>query len=220
VLSWATSDRLFSSPLVIPARSSSVHSTDVRSYTPPGQCVRDEVDLIVRAQAGEAAAFEEIFSRHGRALYQVAFAILGQPEDAEDALQDVVVRVFHALRRFDRRRPLIAWLRRIMVNECYSRLRRPRHSEWVDVEHAATDGLPHRDTESAETVQRVREALETLPARQRVAVVLVGFDGMDLKAAAEAMGCSVGALKSHLHRGREKIKSQLRELLPPEVVGP
>jgi len=182
--------------------------------------VTDEVNLVARAQAGEAAAFEEIFSRHGRALYQVAFAILGRPEDAEDALQDVVVRVLRALRQFDRRRPLIAWLKRIMVNECYSRLRRPRHSEWVEADCAATDGLPHRDTASAETVQRVREALETLPPRPREAVVLVGFNGMDLMAAAEAMGCSVGALKSYLHRGREKLKSRLRELLPPEVTGP
>jgi RNA polymerase sigma-70 factor, ECF subfamily len=181
--------------------------------------VTDEADLIARAQAGEAAAFEEILSRHGRALYQVAFAILGTHEDAEDALQEVAIRSLHALRRFDRRRPLIAWLRRIMVNECYSRLRRPRTGEWVDTETPATDGLPHRDTESAETVRQVRQALETLPARQRVAVVLVGFDGMDQRAAAEAMGCSVGALKSHLHRARGKLKSQLRDLLPPEVVG-
>ena len=177
----------------------------------------EERDLIARARAGDNAAFEGIFALHGEALYRIAHAVLGRPEDAEDALQEVILRVLPGIRRFDASRPLLPWLRRIMVNECISRLRRRRHHEPLSVNHPSARGSPAAHSENAETARRVREALATLPPRQRTAITLFGLEDLDLRDTADAMGCSVGAVKAHLHRAREKLKAQLKDLLPPEA---
>ena len=180
----------------------------------------DERDLISRARTGDGEAFEEIFALHGETLYRAAYAILRGPEDAEDALQEVIVKVLSGLRRFDSRRPLLPWLRRIMVNECLSRLRRRRDFQPLSDDLPSARGSPHAATEDAETIRQVRDALAGLPARQRIAITLFSLDGMDLRDTAHAMRCSVGTVKAHLHRARQKLRIELEDLLPPEAVEP
>jgi len=178
--------------------------------------VREDLDLIRRARAGDAAALDSLFAAHGGEMYRLACAMLGNPEDAEDALQEVFVRIVARLNRFDSGRPFQPWLRRIMVNECLSRLRRRRKDPVVVADCPAAGSVPEPDGNPAEVIREVRRALRLLPPKQRVAIVLVGFEGMGLEGAAEAMGCSVGAVKSHLHRARRKLKTELEGLLPEE----
>lgn len=142
--------------------------------------------------------------------------MLGHADDAEDALSEVFLRFIGHLRRLDGRRPLRPWLRRVMVNECLSRLRCRRRELRALDDWGETGETPGPGSESAETVREVRRALGLLPPRQRAAIVLVGFGGNDLKAAAGAMGCSVGALKSHLHRARARLRTELGDILPKE----
>jgi RNA polymerase sigma-70 factor, ECF subfamily len=176
----------------------------------------EESALILRAKTGDLPALEQLFALHGPALFRLARAILGSPDDAEDALQEVIVRVLRRPGRLDPARALRPYLWRIMTNECLSRLRRHKREAAALAEQAAQQASAGHCSPAAPTVQDVRLALATLAPRQRVAITLVGFDGLDLQSASRAMGCSVGALKSHLHRARGKLKARLDEHLPSE----
>lgn len=176
-----------------------------------------ERHLVARARAGDGAAFEEMLRLHGEGLYRVAYAILGDADEAQDALQEVTLRVLTRFASFDGRRELQPWLRRIMVNECISRLRRRRPTEPISPDLPAPEGGPDGASLDEEAVRRVQAALATLPPRQRAAVALFTLEGMDLQATAEALGCSVGAVKTHLHRARGKLKVLLADLLSPEA---
>lgn len=175
-----------------------------------------ERELVARARAGDAAAFEGIFGLHGEALLRVALGVLGHADDAEDALGEVILRVMSGFARFDPARPLLPWLRRIMINECFSRIRRRRRAQRLQPDPPTAEAPAHVDGERREAIRRVRKALEALSPRQRIAMTLSGLDGMSLDDTADAMGCSVGAVKSHLHRARAKMRAQLQDLLLPE----
>jgi RNA polymerase sigma-70 factor (ECF subfamily) len=175
-----------------------------------------ERDLVIRALASDRGAFEALFALHGEALYRIAHAILQDRDDAEDALQEVAVKVLCGLKRFDANRPLLPWLRRIMVNECLSHLRRRRPTDPLTPDLPSVAQSPQLASEATEWQRRLGLALESLPSRQRAAMVLFGLDGLDLRSTAEAMGCSVGAVKSHVHHGRRKLAAELADLLSPE----
>ena len=175
-----------------------------------------ESRLVQLALTGDQAAFEGLVRQHGEALFRIGCAVLGSPDDAEDALQDAVIKLLASLRHFDHRRPLLPWLRRIMVNECLSQLRRRRETDPVPEDLPTSGDLPHQSSEAAECRRRVNQALNRLPPRQRLALTLFGLDDMDLRQTAHAMGCSTGAVKAHLHRARRKMAAQLTDLLRPE----
>jgi RNA polymerase sigma-70 factor (ECF subfamily) len=174
----------------------------------------EETELTTRARSGDLSALEHLFAQHGQGLHRLARGILGNADDAEDALQEVMVKVLRRPNRLDPTRPVRPYLWRITVNECLSRLRRCRRERTALA--VLTSPTACRDQAASATIREVREAIGQLPHRQRVAITLIGFDGMDLRGAAEVMGCSVGTLKSHLHRAREKLKAALADHLPDE----
>ena len=181
--------------------------------------VSDDRELARRAQRGDAEAHAELLRRHRRMVVSVVYAILGCRDDAEDTAQEAFVRAYRGIKGYRLRYPYVAWLRRIAVNTAISRLRR-RRRERPDADAALEVGLrpdPHpiEHVAAAERDVCVHRAIEALPLRQRLAVTLFHLKDMSLADAADAMGCSVGAVKSHLHRAREtlalRLSSQLKE---------
>ncbi|MEA3401946.1 MAG: sigma-70 family RNA polymerase sigma factor [Armatimonadota bacterium] len=169
-------------------------------------------ELIARAKRGDRAARERLARRHRREVFRVAYAILGDDEEAEDATQEALVRMLRGLAGFDERRDLGAWVRRIAVNCALNAMRRrPDEAEAPGEQTAASNTADEAQTHDLQ--RAVRRALAELPERQRVAMSLFALEEMDLRSTAEAMGCAEGTVKSHLHRARQRVREILSDWL-------
>jgi RNA polymerase sigma-70 factor (ECF subfamily) len=188
----------------------------------------EDSELLARHADGDAEAFGELVRRHRDRLWAVALRTLGDPDEAADALQDALVSAFRAGRSSGAYRGQAAvttWLHRIVVNACLDRVRRARVRPTVPLppDEAGVptlgDGLAARDTAMV-----VADALATLPADQRAAIVLVDLQGFSIDDAAAVLDVAPGTVKSRCSRGRARLLPLLASLrnrtqpagVPPE----
>ncbi len=169
--------------------------------------------LITRAKAGDAAAFERIVSLNERTVLRVARRLLAGSEDARDAAQEVFIRLHRALARFDETRDLAPWLYRVTVNICRDFKRRARVD--VSLETAAqTPGhsrTPEQSAVLAQQYQMVLAALAALSHREREAIVLRDLEGCPTSEVARILGSSEATVRSQLSTGRMKMKKLLAD---------
>jgi len=171
----------------------------------------DERALMARVGMGDAAAFERLVERHMPMLHALAWRMLGDPGEAEDVVQESLVKLWVNARGWQPSGGgLGAWLRRIATNACLDRLRRPRH--------LSDDALPERadDAPGADVLidaerrrAAVQAAIQRLPDRQRAAIVLTYHEGVSNAEAAALLGIGVKALESLLVRARQALGQQL-----------
>jgi RNA polymerase sigma-70 factor (ECF subfamily) len=173
------------------------------------------------AQPERVPTWEEIAAEHGRFVYSLAYRLTGNPADAQDLTQDVLLRVRTALARY-RPGSLEGWLLRITTNLFYDRMRhRARHpteplGDLDDQMPAAPAGFASSPEECAlnqELKGVVEQALGELPYQFRVAVLLCDLYQMSYEEISSAMGWRLGTVRSRIHRGR----AMLRDLLAPYV---
>jgi RNA polymerase sigma-70 factor (ECF subfamily) len=188
-----------------------------------------EAALVERLRRGDGAAFEELLRTHTGRLLAVARRLLGNEEDAHDAVQDAFLSAFRSIDRFDGQSALGTWLHRIAVNAALTKLRsRRRHPERRIEELLPTfleDGhqaRPARDwpepfaaLERQEARAAVRRHIEELPEDFRTVLLLRDIEGMGTDETARLLGLTTGAVKTRLHRARQA----LRALLEPEFCG-
>lgn len=161
--------------------------------------------LLQDAKAGDLDAFEQIVRLHERAVIGMALRLLGRREDAEDAAQEVFLRLHKYLSRFDEAQGFAPWLYRMTVNVCcdLSRRRRPEAAFEDDPADAAAG--PEQEARSAEARRILRAALARLPERERAAVVLRDLEGMPTSEVASILGASEATVRSHLSHARLRI---------------
>jgi RNA polymerase sigma-70 factor (ECF subfamily) len=184
------------------------------SRTGPNPVAFPEHELIGRAQAGDVSAFEALAEVHADRLYTVALSFLGDGGEAEDVLQETLLRAWRGIRRFEGRAMLFTWLYRIAVNESNRALeRRQRRRASVAVEGPAIDiAAPSRDgpasqAERAELREALRWAIGQLSAPCRTALVLRDIEGLSTRQAAEIAGVGEAAFKSRLHQARLMVRA-------------
>ena len=146
---------------------------------------------------------EEIVKKYENNLYRAALAILGDAHEAQDAVQDAFVKYLEKAPEFDGPDHEKAWLIRVTVNGCRSRLRSPWHSRRT----ALSEGLPAPEPEE----QAVLEAVLALPPRDRAAVHLYYYEGYSTPEIAAMTGQSEGTVRSRLTRARQKLKTLLAD---------
>ena len=181
----------------------------------------DDFGLMEGVRTDREGAFERFVERYQRRLYRLAYGYLRNHEDALDAVQEAMVKVFVARRRYRPDSHPFTWASRILANHCIDRLRhrRARPTEPLDPgreDHPAdvrregrSPDDPHRDQEGRELRRRVEEAVATLPARQREVFVLRHFEEQSLEEIAAALGCALGTVKSSLHRAAAAVRDRL-----------
>ncbi|GAA1912017.1 RNA polymerase sigma factor SigM [Nocardioides hwasunensis] len=188
---------------------------------------RSDRDLLQAHVEGDAEAFGELFARHRDRLWAVALRTMGNPEDAADGLQDGMIAAFRRAGSFRGEAAVTTWLHRVVVNACLDRLRAARIRRFDalpdDVEDRGTlvatavhEDRPEDAAEDAERRRRVLAALQTLPADQRAALVLVDMEGYPVAEVAEMLGCAEGTVKSRCSRGRAKLAGLLADLRVPD----
>lgn len=169
--------------------------------------------LVARMQAGDLAAFEELYRQHSTRLYNLAWRMLGGHADAEDALQEIFLQAFRKLDGFKGEAALGTWLYRLAMNLCLDRLRsrttrNDRRTEPIDSRQ-----FPARPTLAESTVGRIdlERAVAQLPEGARAAFLLHDVEGFDHREVGAILGISEGTSKSQVHKARLK----LRHLLSP-----
>ncbi len=175
----------------------------------------DEQALVRRAKAGDSAAFDGLVRLHSRTVYQLAYRFCWDHDDADDITQETFVRAYEHLRTFRDGHPFSPWLRRIAVNCCLRFRKRSSRDEATSLDSASRDAAPAlADTLASQ--DRVHEELRGLPTRQRAAIVLFEMEGLSVAETAQAMGCTSGTVKRHLHRARNALRERLADLIGDE----
>jgi RNA polymerase sigma-70 factor (ECF subfamily) len=177
--------------------------------TRPDEATQQE--LIRRAQNGNTAAFGQLVMCHQQAVYNIAYRLTGNRQEAEDVAQEAFVKTYQALDRFDAQRPFAPWLYRIATNTALNWIKRRRPEAELDEEIAPHSATPNPEAQAiaAETAERLRDAIADLPPNYRAAIELRHFHGLSYHEMSEALGVPLSDVKSWLFRARRRLQQVL-----------
>jgi RNA polymerase sigma-70 factor (ECF subfamily) len=188
------------------------------SIAPDGELVAADVvfdedsELLDRLAADDETAFRMLVERHIDRAYAIALRIVGNAADAEDVVQDSMLKIWSHRGRWQHGRAKFStWLYRVISNRCIDLRRKPR-TENVDTVPEVADGQPDasRGIERNELNGMLEEAMQRLPEQQRIAVILSYHEDMSNGEIAEVMDSTVAAVESLLKRGRQQLRQLLR----------
>jgi RNA polymerase sigma-70 factor, ECF subfamily len=170
----------------------------------------DEATLVVRAQEGDVRAFEVLARRHQAALYRLAVRVMGDPTEAEDALQEALVDAWRRIERFRSDSAFSTWMYRVVTNRCLAMLRRRRP---VPVERLTEPPAPDSPERSAEVdagIAALGQALQELRTELRVCWVLRELEGLSYAEIAQITAASEDAVRGRIHRARVQLAEVMR----------
>jgi len=182
----------------------------------------DERQIVRRAQKGDKAAFELLVQRHRHRVFAVARGIVKRQEDVEDIAQQVFVKAYFSLKRFDQRAAFSTWLYKITVNECWDLLRKRKarplvyeadfndeqFSQYSAIEREAENGPDA--SERLANRQQVDDLLDQVDPRDRAMLVLKEVEGFSVEQIAESLGLNANTVKVRLFRARRRIVEYAR----------
>jgi RNA polymerase sigma-70 factor (ECF subfamily) len=183
----------------------------------------EDRELVQRAQAQDKEAFEELIRRHQHRVFAVAGGILRRREDAEDIAQQVFVKAYFSLKRFDQRAAFSTWLYKITVNECWDLLRKRKVrpllyesdlSEEQARQFGATDERASEEPDISEKLvarQRVQNLMAGLDERDRTMLILKEVEGFAVEEIAEILGLNANTVKVRLFRARRRVVNQAKK---------
>ena len=180
--------------------------------------------LVQRVRSGDFSAMDELVQRHYRPVFNLAFRLSGNYDDAQDIVSEAFIRVHNALPNFRGDAHFTTWLYRIVKNVFLDERKKQRirtHSsleEMVDLEDSAVSRQvedpgpgPQWMVERGERADTIQRAVQTLPEAQRVMIALYHFHHRSYEEIAEVMGLPIGTVKSRLNRARLALKSKLHD---------
>lgn len=175
--------------------------------------------LIERAAAGDHAAFEQVMIHSQQRVMAMSWRMLGNDADARDASQEVFLRVYKHLKRYDQNQDFFAWIYRITVNVCRDILKKRRQHDQRMVEADANETVleipaSHDDAEQMVLATQRREliarAIATLPERERASIILRDVEGFSTEAVAQILQSSATTVRSQISSARKKIRDYCR----------
>ena len=181
-----------------------------------------EAALVAALKAGDGAAFEQVVREYGPRLLAVARQVIGNDDEAQDALHDALLTALRAIGRFEGKSRLSTWLHRVTVNAALMRLRSRRRKREQPIDELLPQFIPdgHQQNpgpawnqtalagiEQKENQRIVRACIERLPEDYRTVLVLRDIQELDTRAVAELLGLSEGNVKVRLHRARQALRT-------------
>lgn len=190
--------------------------------------------LIEKIKGGDFQAFEALVNRYESKVYRLAVRMLRNQQDAEDALQETFLQVYRGLKSFEGRSNFSTWLFRLATNVCLMKIRHrgtepagmlpledflPQHEEGVQPVIQEWPEKPEEILLTKESQEKMMEALDKLPPDYRAVFVLRDIEGFSNAETGEALGISVAAVKSRLHRARIALRGMLAEYFEKSKFG-
>ena len=188
---------------------------------------QQETELIIKAQNGNISAFEQLIYNYDKKVLALALKYVKNEDDAKDIYQDVFIRVFKGLKKFQFKSEFSTWLYRIVTNVCLTHKARINKREFISIhsnEEEESEYMkngfdiidenpaPDRAISSTEISEQVNLALESLSPRQKMIFILKHYEGYKLKEIAEILKCGEGTIKKYLFDAVRKMRSQLEDL--------
>ncbi len=165
----------------------------------------DERALILRAQRGDAEAFEAIVATYERVLFNLALRMVNDREDAQDLTQTVLVKAYQSLASFDPHRPFFSWVYRMMINESLNHLSRRRRVEPLDEEMASSEPSPEVCFERDRVANLVQRAIMELSPEHREVIVLRHFLHLSHGEMSDTLQVPDKTVKSRLYTARQRL---------------
>lgn len=177
----------------------------------------NDSDLVSRFQAGDQTAFDAIVGLFQNRIYNLCRQILGNAHDAEDAAQDVFVKAYQNLHKFQPKASLYTWFYRIAVNTCIDYKRKtifsslftsfgtPGEGEVREIDPPSTEPSPERLYESVQIEQALQKSLLQISPKLRAAIVLREVEGLAYEEISAILDVSIGTVKSRISRAREEL---------------
>jgi len=184
--------------------------------------------LVARILAGQRSSFDELIGRYQRQAVAVSYRLLGNSHDALEVTQEAFLKAYSSLHTLQKPEAFGGWLMRIVSNLSLNFRRGRKNRQQLPLDDCLGPGQPHdngaggsewmarsgdpvRRLESEEMGRRLKLALNELPEKQRLAIVMFTLEEMPQKQVAEALHCSVEAVKWHVFQGRKKLKELMKE---------
>lgn len=176
-----------------------------------------DADLINQCLRGDNAGFDLLVRKYQKQVYHQCFGMLGNAEDASDAVQDAFVKAYHALAGFRKDASFLSWIMRIANNACVDLWRRKgrRNVLSLDDDDGGLTDLPSAELDpettilGAESRRLVQDALSRMPERHRSTLAMFYFGGMSVREIGQTLGRPEGTIKSDLHFAREMLRRKL-----------
>jgi RNA polymerase sigma-70 factor (ECF subfamily) len=166
----------------------------------------DEESIIRQCQEGDLLAYRAIYERYEQPLLRTALRVLGQKQDAEDAVQEAFLKLYRSVNNFKRGSKLSTYLFRILLNSCFDILRTRNRAEFADTE---TENLPcYSPHESRFNIER---AIDELPQQMRICFVLFAVEEFGQEEIAQILDKSLGTVKATIHRAKARLRSLLSD---------
>ena len=182
---------------------------------------RADLKLIRRCKLGEEAAFQEVLTRYRGAIYNLCWRMTRNDEDARDLAQEVFIKVFTLLDRYDEQYAFSSWLFRIATNHCIDHLRRQRlrmlsmerdggmDDEEAEMQIPSDDPEPDVVLQRREALEKLEEVIADLPPHYRVITLLRHDQQLSYEEIAETLQLPLGTVKARIHRARNMIQQML-----------
>lgn len=168
----------------------------------------ERLSLLAAARAGDLSAFELLMRRHERLVLVTALRLTGNLPDAQDASQEVFLKLYRNLGKVTSEDAISRWLYRVTVNVCHDLRRRPGREH--PLEHAGElvsgDADPHQALAESERTRALELSLRMLPEKERAALVLRDLEGLSTEEVARALGSSEATVRSQVSKARVKVK--------------
>jgi len=185
----------------------------------------EEQRLIDAAISGDSAAFEKLVQPLEGRIYAVALRMCGNREDAQDCMQEAMIRIYRALSSFKGQSSFSTWVYRITMNTCLDELRRRKARRSTSLDNLLDSGwspanetdTPERHAVQSEQRRTIERAISDLPEDMRSAVILRDIQGLTYDEIASALEVNVGTVKSRISRARERLREKLSA--HPELFG-
>lgn len=179
---------------------------------------------IRQVKNGDQNAFSEIVELYKDKVYILCYRMLGNSHEAEDIAQEAFIRAYMNIDSYNIDKKFSTWLYRIATNLSIDRIRKKKPDFYLDAEVKGTEGLtmysqvasdtplPEDEVESLELQQSVQEEILKLPEKYRAVIVLKYIEELSLKEISDILGLPISTIKTRIHRGREALRKQLREV--------
>jgi RNA polymerase sigma-70 factor, ECF subfamily len=173
---------------------------------------------------GDQSAYGEIVEIYKDKVFQLCYRILGNRHEAEDMAQEAFIRAYVNISSFNIDLKFSTWLYRIATNLCIDRIRKKKPDYYLDAEVSGTDGLtmysqvasdtilPEDEVESLELQETIQREITKLPEKYRSVIVLKYIEELSLNEISEILDIPLGTVKTRIHRGREALRHQLRNV--------
>ena len=178
--------------------------------------------LIKKAKNGDISAFEDLIDRHQQKVFNIAYRMCGNYDDASDMAQEALIKAYLNFDKFDGKSQFSTWLYRVTTNSCLDQIKKNKKIPLtsLDSEIETNEGstvreiesrgkTPEQELESKELSKEINECIKQLPAKHRTVIILRDINGMAYEEIAKTLNCSVGTVKSRVNRARSALKKLL-----------